>query len=949
MPALVPVLVGWAAGAAAGAVLGSAFAGTLVGKLIVGGVSALASGLASQAMAGDGGGDSPAQSFEQQARGALINSANTVDPIPVIYGQRTVGGTRVLTEVSGASNEYLHIVLVLCEGQIASIRNVYLDDVNTTDARFSGLVTVEKYLGTDTQIASAALIADLPAKWTVNHRLAGVAYVYLRLRWDQNAFPNGLPTITADVDGKLVADPRDGLTKFSHNPALCIREYLTNARYGRTIPASSIDDTLLQVAANHAEERIDVPARSLTFTADAATDLLSGVDMLFGTGHGVEVSSTGSLPTGLSAATTYYVIRNDINTVKLAASYADALAGTAIDLTSAGSGTLTIEHIDMPRYTCDGIINIDDGTLTNLQALLSSCRGMLVFSGGKYKLINDKAETPLAFTFNEDNIVGGWQISLGSKRTKFNRVTAKFFNPANRWQPDLAVYDSEADRDDDNDILLQQNITLNFTSHTYGAQIIAQMMQKQSRFPALVQFRATIAGMQCEVGDVVPLTHTTPGWVAKNFRVLRIELMANDEVQITATEYDSSVYSLDPLALPDFHTVSTLPNVSTPGAPGTPSVVESLYQTTGSAGVKSRARVSWSAAADAFVQAGGRYQIEYQLHSASSWSIGALVQASLTSVDIFDLAAGNYHFRVRAINSLGASTTSPSTTQELFGLNSPPSDLTNFAVQSYAGQAKFTWDKPTSSADLDVVIGGRVFVRWSPLTTGASWEHGSLVNPDGYPGDTSIGMGPLMSGTYLAKARDSSGNFSVNASSFVVTEALIAGLSTIATLTESPTFAGTKSNVAAIDGGIQLDSVTLIDSMVTLMDSWGSIDSLGGVNATGSYAFASKLDLTTVQPARLCSTIASLAFDVDDLWDSRTDPIDDWGLVDGAVIEDAEVQLMVRTTNDDPNASPTWGPWHALGLVGDYNARGFDFRLDFASGNATHNRTVTTLSVVAKN
>jgi len=60
------------------------------------------------------------------------------------------------------------------------------------------------------------------------------------------------------------------------------------------------------------------------------------------------------------------------------------------------------------------------------------------------------------------------------------------------------------------------------------------------------------------------------------------------------------------------------------------------------------------------------------------------------------------------------------------------------------------------------------------------------------------------------------------------------------------------------------------------------------------------------------------------------------------------VQLMVRATNDDPNGTPTWGPWHALGQVGDYNARGFDFRLDFATGNATHNRRVKTLSVAAK-
>jgi hypothetical protein len=154
--------------------------------------------------------------------------------------------------------------------------------------------------------------------------------------------------------------------------------------------------------------------------------------------------------------------------------------------------------------------------------------------------------------------------------------------------------------------------------------------------------------------------------------------------------------------------------------------------------------------------------------------------------------------------------------------------------------------------------------------------------------------------------------------------------------------------VANVGAAIQLDGTTLIDSMAALIDSWGAIDSLGGVQATGSYAFASKLDLGSVQPARLVGTIDSTAFDVDDLIDSRLNPIDSWGPMDGVVVEDADVQLMVRSTNDDPNAAPTWGPWHALGQVGDYNNRGFDFRLDFATANSTHNRAVSTLSVAAK-
>lgn len=62
------------------------------------------------------------------------------------------------------------------------------------------------------------------------------------------------------------------------------------------------------------------------------------------TGMKVRVSTTGALPTGLLAATDYYVIRDSGTTIKFAASLANALAGTVIDITAAGSGTHTVTH-----------------------------------------------------------------------------------------------------------------------------------------------------------------------------------------------------------------------------------------------------------------------------------------------------------------------------------------------------------------------------------------------------------------------------------------------------------------------------------------------------------------------------------------------------------------------------------------------------------------------------
>lgn len=94
--------------------------------------------------------------------------------------------------------------------------------------------------------------------------------------------------------------------------------------------------------------------KSATFTADPATDKLRVPQGFYGatqTGDAVTVSVVGgALPTGLAAATAYYAIRDTYTLtsgqffayLRLATSLANANAGTAIDLSTAGSGTMTV-------------------------------------------------------------------------------------------------------------------------------------------------------------------------------------------------------------------------------------------------------------------------------------------------------------------------------------------------------------------------------------------------------------------------------------------------------------------------------------------------------------------------------------------------------------------------------------------------------------------------------
>lgn len=95
--------------------------------------------------------------------------------------------------------------------------------------------------------------------------------------------------------------------------------------------------------------------RTATFTADDTTDIMTYTSVTslpsnILTGTRVRLTTTTTLPAGLATATDYYVIRFSDTTFKLATSYANAIAGTAINITTAGTGTHTITWL-LPRYT----------------------------------------------------------------------------------------------------------------------------------------------------------------------------------------------------------------------------------------------------------------------------------------------------------------------------------------------------------------------------------------------------------------------------------------------------------------------------------------------------------------------------------------------------------------------------------------------------------------------
>lgn len=200
-------------------------------------------------------------------QGYQSNAIDSVADQQVIYGETKVGGVVVYKEAT-ENNKYLHKVIAIAGHEIDSFTKLYLNDTEITidasgnvitPSKFTDYVRIKLYKGTANQLADADLVAESAGKWTSNHRLRGIAYIYARFKFNSDKFPNGEPTITAVVKGKKVYDPRTTTTVWSDNSALCVVDYL-RSRQGLSEAADGIDYTMVSAAANICDETVTLAA-----------------------------------------------------------------------------------------------------------------------------------------------------------------------------------------------------------------------------------------------------------------------------------------------------------------------------------------------------------------------------------------------------------------------------------------------------------------------------------------------------------------------------------------------------------------------------------------------------------------------------------------------------------------------------------------------------------------
>jgi hypothetical protein len=836
---------------------------------------------------------------QQQAQGILVNKASNNTAIPIIYGKRQIGISRVFVESSGTDNQYLYMAGVLCEGGgngIESIEEIYINDklvtwsgsltdgtvrtVNSSDTNYykdgASLISVQSFYGLDNQSVSSLL--DASTNWGSNHKLSGVAYLAFKFTWNQDAF-NSLPEVKVVLKGKKIYDPRLDSTKggtgshredtsstwtYSPNSALCLLDYLRNSRYGKGLPNSAF------------ETNYDSFKSSATLCETQVTPYTSG---------------------------------SNIN-----------------------------------LFETNIVLDTEQKLIDNVRELLNPMRAIFTYTQGKYFLIIENTGTS-QLSLTTDNIIGGIKIFGEKKNTKYNRVIGTFVNPDKEWQEDTVSFPPADDSGlpvgdryatllaEDNGTNLEGNFSFQGITNPYQAEELCEIVLRRSRNALAVEVNCTSEALNLTIGDLVDLTYSTGGFSSKLFRIYGLSINTDSTVSLKLIEHQDNFYTWSSKAQAPTIADTTLPNPNSVSAPASVTLSDQLILYSDGV-VITALDVTIGSSPDSFVD---YYQVEYKLSTATDYIIAGqgkgLNQRILNVID-----GSTYNVRVKAFNTLGVGSTYTTATRTIIGGIAPPEDVQDFSCNIIGSDAHLAW---TQIGDLDLA---HYTIRYSPLTTGADWADSiSLVEKVARPA-TSITV-PARTGSYLIKAVDKNGNYSSNESIIATNLTTIGNFNAVATQTESPTFAGTTYRTVVIDNTVRLDSSELFDSATGNFDTPTTFFDSGlttfDLYPLGYYYFANPIDLGATFTTRVTAFITQTADNIDDLFDSRTGNFDDGASnFDGDSPANCNAHLEIALSNDNI----TYSSYRNF-VIGDYTARYYKFRVMMTSSDLASTPVVSALSV----
>jgi len=725
---------------------------------------------------------------------------------------------------------------------------------------------------------------------------------------------SGTGTPTVDIQTGRIVYPSGyvfngvmGAATYTNCPAMCLLDLLTNTRYGlgNHIVDSNIDLFSFVAASKYANEEVDDGSGSGTKEArfscnvniQSPKEAFAAINELSGVMRCMPIWSAGGITLSQDKETTASYLFNLANVGEGGFAYSGSSLKTR-------HSVISVSYFNMDSKEVDFEVVEDSAAIAKLGTIVKQVKAFACTSR------NQAARLGRAILFAEQNesetctfttsIDGGVVVRPGS----VIEINDPVRSGARRGGRVVSATTTAVTIDS----LSNTTMPALDDSPTLSV-ILSDGTVETKTITAISNAVITVDSAFSSAPNVnAPYLISSTSLQTQLFRV--IEIQEQDEVNyvITALSYVEGKYAFieNGTELPT-RTISIL---NAPALP--PSNLTIREQTVVINSIaRSKLIVDWQP-----VVGVTQYLVNYKVENGNY--VSQVVFSS--DFELLDTIKATYTVQVFSYNSLGELSTNPTETSfTALGKTALPEDVSGLTIEPINEQ--FVRLRFTQATAIDVLHGGRVYVRHTNQTGGAATFQSAQDVIEAVAGGATEVIAPALAGTYLLKFQDDGGRFSANAASVALSIVDILDSITVKTDredTDGTPYNGTKSNLTfdSTLGGLKLTNPT--------------------TNASGTYDFVETLDLGGTFSLVLKRHFQGVGFYTGDEFDNRTDNIDTWTDFDGTIANDVNAKMAVRTTTDNPSSSPTYTSFNDF-ANGTFKGRGFQFRITIDTADTAQN------------
>ena len=466
-----------------------------------------------------GAGDAPNSSRNLLSSGHLINTRASSEPVTIPYGDCRLGGNIVYISSTGATNQYLHMVMTVGEGPVDGITT---DEILTLDVAPGGTGWAAGDMITGGTSAETCEITEVITIYTYSIKDRTGAFTLGEI------LSNG--TNTADQGPTYPTVATEDMIWLDDKRIQYYGVYATYEFFDGS-GSQSVCTTLQGYDPNWDD--------AMRYTAYIYL-MLTYNENLYANMPNITLRLRGRLLLDPRNNSTVYSNNNALVAYDFLRNqrYSIGISGNIDEDTINDAAN----WCDANGYFFDGSIMNYQSFLDNLNDILKNFRAGIIWSDGEYKLLIYEYDVPVMNLTEDEIVADSFRINIPGIPETPNRCIVNYIDAVDNYRSKQRIIE------DPNAVLVydlqERDFSLDLigtTTAEYAIKLGTYYVER-NRLNYQFSFSCAARALALEPLDMITITHYLPGWDQAILRVIDVAYSQGDFVKLTVIAEDLDLY-----------------------------------------------------------------------------------------------------------------------------------------------------------------------------------------------------------------------------------------------------------------------------------------------------------------------------------------------------------------------------------------------------------------------